>query len=84
MLEGKEFRRILDKILLSPVVQGARVQVELPDGYPTKFMDITEISLLENRLLFDKNATVDFVDDSGDKWTEFYVYHHKFKEWIDS
>ena len=56
MLEGKEFRRLLDKFLTSPVVQGARVQVELPDGYPTKFMDITEISLLENRLLFDKET----------------------------
>ena len=56
MLEGKEFRRLLDKFLISPVVQGARVQVELPDGYPTKFMDITEISLLENTLLFDKET----------------------------
>ena len=25
-----------------------------------------------------------FVDDLGDKWTEFTVYHHKFKEWMDS
>lgn len=23
-----------------------------------------------------------FVDDLGDKWTEFNVYHHKFKEWM--
>jgi len=30
----------------------------------------------------DETATVDFIDDSGDKWTEFVVYHHKFKEWI--
>jgi len=32
----------------------------------------------------DEYATVDFIDDSGDKWTEFTVYHHKFKEWMDS
>ena len=32
----------------------------------------------------DENATVDFVDDLGDKWQEFNVYHHKFKEWMDS
>ena len=25
-----------------------------------------------------------FVDDMGDKWTEYTVYHHKFKEWMDS
>ncbi|MHA2402823.1 MAG: adenosylcobalamin-dependent ribonucleoside-diphosphate reductase [Candidatus Kariarchaeaceae archaeon] len=23
-----------------------------------------------------------FVDDVGDKWTEFNVYHHKFQEWV--
>lgn len=25
-----------------------------------------------------------FVDDLGDEWTEFNVYHHGFKQWIDS
>ena len=30
------------------------------------------------------NEAVMFVDDVGDKWTEFKVYHHKFKEWMDS
>ena len=24
-----------------------------------------------------------FIDDLGDKWTEFNVYHHKFKEYMD-
>ena len=51
MINGKDFRQILDKFLVSPAVQYARVQVELPNGYPTKFLDITEISLLENRIL---------------------------------
>jgi ribonucleoside-diphosphate reductase alpha chain len=32
----------------------------------------------------DKTATIDFVDDSGDKWTEYTVYHHAFKQWLDS
>ena len=32
----------------------------------------------------DENATVDFIDDSGDKWTEFTVYHHGFREWLAS
>ena len=47
MLEGKEFRRILDKFLESPVVQGARVQVELPDGYPTKLWILQKLVYLK-------------------------------------
>lgn len=31
----------------------------------------------------DKNATVDFVDDVGDKWQEFEVFHPGFKRWMD-
>jgi ribonucleoside-diphosphate reductase alpha chain len=30
----------------------------------------------------DKNAQVDFVDDMGDKWEEFPVYHKKLQDWI--
>jgi len=26
---------------------------------------------------------VTFIDDVGDKWTEFNIYHHKFKEYMD-
>jgi ribonucleoside-diphosphate reductase alpha chain len=29
----------------------------------------------------DKEARVDFVDDMGDKWTEFTVYHTGFEAW---
>jgi len=31
----------------------------------------------------DVNARIDFVDDSGDKWQEYDVYHHGFKTWMD-
>lgn len=31
----------------------------------------------------DKNVKVDFVDDMGDKWQEFVVYHPKLKMWMD-
>ncbi|MFA6049856.1 MAG: adenosylcobalamin-dependent ribonucleoside-diphosphate reductase [Candidatus Paceibacterota bacterium] len=31
----------------------------------------------------DKTTDVDFVDDMGDKWLEFDVYHHWFKKWMD-
>ena len=32
----------------------------------------------------DEAASVDFVDDLGDKWTEYNVFHHAFKSWLDS
>ncbi len=32
----------------------------------------------------DKNATVNFVDEQGDKWEEFTVYHNKLKTWMAS
>ncbi len=31
----------------------------------------------------DEEARVDFVDESGDKWQEYTVYHHGFKKWIE-
>lgn len=30
----------------------------------------------------DKDVRVSFVDEVGDSWEEYYVYHHKFKEWM--
>ena len=32
----------------------------------------------------DIDGRVDFVDDSGDRWQEYSVYHHGFKQWMDS
>lgn len=31
----------------------------------------------------DPTARVDFVDDSGDAWQEFTIYHPKVKEWME-
>lgn len=31
----------------------------------------------------DKQAKVDFVDELGDKWQEFTVYHHGYQRWMD-
>ncbi|WP_445747116.1 adenosylcobalamin-dependent ribonucleoside-diphosphate reductase [Polaribacter sp.] len=31
----------------------------------------------------DKNVKVDFVDEVGDSWEEFVVFHHKFKTWME-
>jgi ribonucleoside-diphosphate reductase alpha chain len=32
----------------------------------------------------DRNTPADFVDELGDKWQEFTVYHHWFKKWMDA
>lgn len=32
----------------------------------------------------DVDGRVDFVDDSGDRWQEYPVYHHGFKQWMDT
>jgi ribonucleoside-diphosphate reductase alpha chain len=31
----------------------------------------------------DKDARVDFVDEMGDSWEEYLVFHHKFKMWME-
>jgi ribonucleoside-diphosphate reductase alpha chain len=30
----------------------------------------------------DKNSRVDFVDDMGDKWQEFEIFHNKLNDWL--
>lgn len=30
----------------------------------------------------DKGVRVDFVDEVGDSWEEYVVFHHKFKQWM--
>ncbi len=32
----------------------------------------------------DKNIKVDFVDEVGDCWEEFHVFHHKFVTWLEA
>ncbi len=31
----------------------------------------------------DKDVRVDFVDELGDSWEEYVVFHHKFKQWME-
>lgn len=31
----------------------------------------------------DKNFRVDYVDEIGDSWQEYKVYHHEFKKWME-
>jgi ribonucleoside-diphosphate reductase alpha chain len=32
----------------------------------------------------DKNVKVNFVDEVGDSWEEFTVFHHRFKQWMEA
>jgi hypothetical protein len=48
LMQGKELKQVLEKMMTSPVTQNARVQVCLPDG---KYYDITSLQLMENKLL---------------------------------
>lgn len=32
----------------------------------------------------DKDVRVDFVDENGDSWEEYIVFHHKFVTWMES
>lgn len=31
----------------------------------------------------DKNAKIDFIDEVGDSWEEYHVFHHKFLIWLE-
>ncbi|HHT23427.1 MAG TPA: adenosylcobalamin-dependent ribonucleoside-diphosphate reductase [Bacteroidales bacterium] len=32
----------------------------------------------------DKNVQIDFVDENGDSWEEYIVFHHKFVTWMEA
>ena len=48
MIDGKTFRHGLDKFFKSPVCQGARVQIELPNGDK---LDLNNLSMKELRII---------------------------------
>ena len=54
MISGKILAQQLEKFLVSPVCQNARVQVKLPQGEfhsPDGYFDIVSMSLLENNVI---------------------------------
>ena len=52
-ITGKILDHVLKKFMKAEVAQNARVQVELPNG---EIYDMTEILLLENRILGDSET----------------------------
>ena len=54
MISGKILAQQLEKFLVSPVCQNARVQVKLPTGEfrsPDGFFDVKKMYLLQNNLI---------------------------------
>ena len=52
-MTGKELAQILNKFLVSPHAQWARVQIELPNGQK---LNVSEIQLLQNRMIGDRDT----------------------------
>jgi len=52
---AKELRQYLDKFLVSPAAQNARVQIEMPNG---EKLDLSEIQLLQSRMFGDRDTHI--------------------------
>ena len=54
-MKAKELRQYLDKFLVSPAAQNARVQIEMPNG---EKRDLSVIQLLESRMIGDRDTHI--------------------------
>ena len=54
-MRAKELRQYLDKFLISPAAQNARVQIEMPNG---EKLDLMETQLLESRIIGDRDTHI--------------------------
>ena len=54
-MKAKELRQYLDKFLVSPAAQNARVQIQMPNG---EKLDVYEIQLLESRMIGDRDTHI--------------------------
>ena len=54
-MKAKELRQYLDKFLVSPSAQNARVQIEMPNG---EKLDVSVIQLLESRMIGDRDTHI--------------------------
>ena len=52
-MTAKELSQYLDKFLVSPAAQNARVQIEMPNG---ERLDLSEVQLLGNRMIGDRET----------------------------
>ena len=54
-MRAKELRQYLDKFLVSPAAQQARVQIEMSNG---EKLDLCEIQLLQSRVIGDRDTHI--------------------------
>ena len=54
-MKAKELAQYLNKFLVSPAAQQARVQIEMPNG---EKLDVREIQLLESRMIGDRDTHI--------------------------
>ena len=54
-MKAKELRQYLEKFLISPAAQQARVQIEMPNG---ENLDLEVIQLLETRMIGDRDTHI--------------------------
>ena len=54
-MKAKELRQYLDKFLVSPAAQNARVQIQMPNG---EKLDLGVIELLESRRIGDRDTHI--------------------------
>jgi hypothetical protein len=54
-MKAKELRQYLDKFLVSPAAQQARVQLQMPNG---EKLDVYEIQLLETKIIGDRDTHI--------------------------
>jgi len=55
LMKAKELRQYLDKFLVSPAAQNARVQIQMPNG---EKLDLGVIELLESRMIGDRDTHI--------------------------
>lgn len=73
-------RRNIALLTIAPVGT-ASTQTQTTSGIEPAFMlEYTRRKKINHD---DKHSRVDFVDNVGDKWQEFTVYHHGLKKWMD-
>ena len=62
--------------MLPHMIEEIQSSVTIPVMAKCRIGHFAEAQVLES-------LKVDFIDDSGDKWQEFIVYHHNLKKWMD-
>ena len=71
MISGKMLAQQLEKFLVSPVCQNARVQVKLPKGEfhsPDEHFDIFSITLFENNIIGSRESYRLVIEIAAESW----------------